>query len=71
MDINDAARIQEELELIPQGRLGPLAELIHYYRVGLQSEQGKPDSSRFAPFCGVLNADDATAMREAIEDCEW
>lgn len=69
---NTYQRILDELAQIPPAQLGRLAEIIHYYRLGLQAELSSHETKgRFSRHSGVLSDEEAQAMRAAIElGCE-
>lgn len=70
--LNPHQWILDELAQIPPAQLGRLAEIIHYYRLGLQAEWSSTErKGRFSRHSGVLSDEEAQAMRTAIEvECE-
>ncbi|WP_347988235.1 hypothetical protein [Methylomonas sp. AM2-LC] len=48
-------RIMQELESIPEGKLAEIYDLIHYFRLGISSEQ-KAESSQVNDIAGSLEA---------------
>ncbi|MEK7484354.1 MAG: hypothetical protein AABZ60_08485 [Planctomycetota bacterium] len=57
-----------EVNLIPEEKLVEIYHLIHYFRIGLESQETKKQPPKTLQFFGVWNDLDKETIKELTED---